>query len=313
MGSQMKNIAKTFLFRCLSLPARMRLARSLLHNVTTSASKDDAQLLEQSFASVDVLQVLLEDRIRQIRFSGRIVAGAAAGGRPSFQTYLMEDQPPWKQKTGPFVDAISMPGMISDEEAQYYEYVGSLYQGQGEAIELGPWLGKSTRHIIRGLDRNPRFVGRQLNVFDDFVWRSSWMDRHIAADEQLPNHSDFRPLFEKYVRSIRQRLDVTQGKIVDDDGNQNLPQIGWRAAPIEIMYIDCGRTSQVNEAWYRIFSPSLIPDTSLLIMQDWRTHRERPRLAYNETHWFTAAHPELEIVHEVKDGGIATFLYRGKQ
>jgi len=89
---------------------------------------------------------------------------------------------------------------------------------------------------------------------------------------------------------------VTRGKIADYDGNQKLPQIEWSGAPIEIIYVDCGRTSQVNEAWYRVFSPSLIPDISLLIMQDWRTHRERPRLSYNETYWFTAAHPELEIV-----------------
>ena len=309
----MKNIAKTLLFQSLSLRTQMRLARALLHNVTTSASKDDAQLLEQSFASVDFLQVLLEDRIRQIRFSGRIVAdGADSGGRPPLQTCLMEDHSQWKELIDLAVDAITTPGMISDEEAQYYEYIGGLYQGNGEAIELGPWLGKSTRHIIRGLDKNPKFRGRQLNVFDDFVWRSSWMNRHIAADERLPNHSDFRHLFEKYVGNIRQRLNVTQGKLVDYDGNETLPQIDWSGAPIEIMYIDCGRTFQANEAWYRIFSSGLIPGMSLLIMQDWRTHRERPRLAYNETHWFTAAHPELEIVHEVKDGGIATFLYRGK-
>ena len=224
----------------------------------------------------------------------------------------MEDHSQWKDEIDLAADAITMPGMISDEEAQYYEYIGGLYQGHGEAIELGPWLGKSTRHIIRGLDKNPKFIGRQLHVFDDFVWRSNWMNRHIADDEQLPNHSDFRHLFEKYVGNIRQRLNVTQGKIVDYEGNENLPQIDWSGAPIEIMYIDCGRTFEVNEAWYRIFSPGLVPDMSLLIMQDWRTHRERPRLAYNETHWFTAAHPELEIVHEVKDGGIATFLYRGK-
>ena len=309
----MKNIVKTILFQSLSLPAQMRLARALLHNVTTSASKDDAQLLEQLFASVDSQHVLLEDRIRQVRFSGRRVEnGAVSAGRPPLQTCLMEDRSPWQEQADLLVDPIAMRGMISDEEARYYEYIGGLYQGSGEAIELGPWLGKSTRHIIRGLDRNPKFLGRQLHVFDDFVWRSGWMNRHIADGEQLPNHSDFRHLFEKYVRDIRQRLDVNQGKIVDYDGNKNLPQIDWNGAPIEIMYIDCGRTLQVNEAWYRIFSPGLIPGVSLLIMQDWRTHRERPRLSYNETYWFTAARPELEIVHEVKDGGIATFLYRGK-
>ena len=38
-----------------------------------------------------------------------------------------------------------MPGMITDEEAQYYEWIGTFYQRAGAAIELGPWLGKSTK------------------------------------------------------------------------------------------------------------------------------------------------------------------------
>lgn len=309
----MKKLAKTAWFRSLSLRTQVRLAHALLNNVTASASRHDAHLLEGLFATVDFQQVLLEDRIRQIKFSGRVIAdGAASEGRPPLQTCLMEDPSPWTQQAR-ISDATAIPGMISEEEGQYYEYIGRLYRGLGEAIELGPWLGKSTRHIIRGLDKNPEFLGRQLHVFDDFVWRSSWMNRHIGDREQLPNHADFRHLFEKYAHGIRQRLAVTRGKIVDYDGNQELAQISWSGAPIEIMYIDCGRTLQVNEAWYRIFSPGLIPDISLLIMQDWRTHRERPRLSYNETYWFTAAHPELEIVHEVKDGGIATFLYRGKR
>lgn len=308
----MKKLAKAALFRSLSLRTKARLVHALLNNVTNSAAGDDAHLLDWLFAAVDQQLVLLEDRIRQIRFSGRLVPDRAdSGGEPPFRTYLMEDQSPWMQRTEQF-QTIGMPGMISEEEARYYEYIGGLYRGHGEAIELGPWLGKSTRHIIRGLDKNPAFHGRQLHVFDDFVWRSSWMNRHIDDREQLQNHADFRPLFEKYVEDIRGRLAVTQGKIVDYDGNQKFPQIEWSGAPIEIMYIDCGRTMQVNEAWYRIFSAGLIPDLSMIIMQDWRTHRERPRLSYNETWWFTAAHPELEIVHEVKDGGIATFLYRGK-
>ena len=63
-----------------------------------------------------------------------------------------EDPSPWTQQAR-ISDAIAKPGMISEEEGQYYEYIGGFYRGHGEAIELGPWLGKSTRHIIRGLDR----------------------------------------------------------------------------------------------------------------------------------------------------------------
>lgn len=309
----MKTFAKTALFRSLPLRTQARLARAVLSGVAASASKQDLDLLEGLFAAVDVQQVTLEDRIRHLGLSGRVIAdGIASGGRLPLRTCLMEDHSPWTDQARSF-DPIAMPGMISEEEARYYEYLGELYLGKGEAIELGPWLGKSTRHIIRGLDRNPKFVPRRLHVFDDFVWRASWMDPYVGSSERLPNHADFRHLFETYVAPVRERLNVTQGKIVDYDGNAARSQIGWSGASIEIMYVDCGLTRLVNEAWYRILSPCLIPNVSLLVMQDWRTHRERPRLSYNETYWFTGAHPELEIIHEVKDGGIATFLYRGKR
>src|SRR5262249_15802321 len=125
------------------------------------------------------------------------------------------------------------------------------------------------------------------------------------------NHGNFQPLFEKYVQDIRSRLVVTRGRIVEHDGNEAIPHIQWDSGPVEMMYVDCGRTVQVNDGWLDIFSPSFIPDATLLIMQDWRLHRERPRRFYNQTDWFTASHPELQLVHEVQDGGLATFLYRG--
>src|SRR5438132_13551244 len=112
-----------------------------------------------------------------------------------------------------------MPGMITDDETKYYEYIGTLYEGHGEAIELGPWLGKSTRHIIRGLRKNVYFANKTLHVFDDFVWRSSWMDPHIPQDLRLPNHADFRSLFEKFVQDILLDLTVNCARIADYDGN----------------------------------------------------------------------------------------------
>lgn len=221
----------------------------------------------------------------------------------------MDAVAPWQSMV---VDPVSTPGMILEEETRYYEYVGGLYEGRGEAIEIGPWLGKSTHHILRGLSRNAKFAKRQLYVFDDFIWRSDWMDQYVELAERLPNHANFQHLFESHTREIQPRLKVTKGKLVNYEGNEEVPPIHWHGAPIEIMYIDCGRYSLVNEAWYRTFSPAFIPNLSLIVMQDWRTHRDRPRCYYNETLWFTEAHPELKLIHEVNNGGIAAFLYCGR-
>jgi hypothetical protein len=48
-------------------------------------------------------------------------------------------------------------------------------------------------------------------------------------------------------------------------------------------------------------------------MQDWRLWREIPEKWFNQTKQFTDSKSHLmEEIHEVSDGGIATFLYKGK-
>jgi hypothetical protein len=290
---------KTALLAPINLGIQNRIARLLMRNV--AESQTDVAFLENMSSELDSIQLGIDDRIRKRSLSGRWVTRSSM----KMRTYLMEDEAPWQYRpAGP----IEIPGMISDEEARYYEYIAQLYEGRGEVVELGPWLGKSTHHIIRGLKRNPHF--KKLHVFDDFIWRSSWMDRHSENISCPQNHASFRQLFDQRATDISEFLDVNQGKLSDHDGNESLPLIRWSGGPIEIMYIDCGRTYCANAGWFDIFSPSLLPGVSLLIMQDWRTHRERPRLSYNETLWFTKAHPELELVHEVQNGGLATFIYQ---
>jgi len=301
-----KKVAKAIFSKLPGLRVQTSIIDALQHNVTESATDRDLDLLEQLFASIETRQVHLEDRIRKIKLSR---LGHIQRGETPIQVSIMDAVAPWQSMV---VDPVSTPGMILEEETRYYEYVGGLYEGRGEAIEVGPWLGKSTQHIMRGLSRNAKFANRQLHVFDDFTWRSEWMDQYVELAERLPNHANFQHLFESHTREIRPRLKVTKGKLVNYDGNDELPPIDWHGAPIEIMYIDCGRHLLVNEAWYRIFSPAFIPNFSLIVMQDWRTHRDRPRCFYNETLCFTEAHPELRLVHEVSNGGIAAFLYCGR-
>jgi len=207
-------------------------------------------------------------------------------------------------------ERLSSPGMISAEEAQYYEYIGSFYEGLGRAVELGSWLGASTHHIVRGLRTNPKFAAEKLHVFDDFTWRTSWMDQHVSNDERLPNHSSFLHLFEQYTNDIQDSISVYRVKITDYDGNEELPLLSWDDGLIELLYVDCGRTFEANQAWYKLLRSSFIPNRTLIMMQDWRLHRELPRKSYNQTLLFTESKgSELRQIHEVTDGGLSTFLF----
>jgi hypothetical protein len=217
------------------------------------------------------------------------------------------ERPPWAWAAPSPCD---VPGMLSDEERRYYEYVGRFYSGAGAAVELGAWLGCSTFHLIAGLGRNPRFAGRRLAVFDAFVWHAYMEDYHHGG---LAPGDSFRPLFERFTAALAPSLRVEAVRFADEPANRHLPALAWRDGPIELCVVDCGRTYDVNDAWYRALGPHFIPDRTLVVMQDWGTHRELPERWYNQTKQFTDSRgEELELVHELAFGTAATFLFRGR-
>lgn len=289
-------------------PAAARELRRILSEVEQGA--DTAPKLQQVVADLESTLLRLEDRARALSAmqasTPRILA---YDHREPLQTYVQAAATPWDSLAP---RPLHVPGMISDEERRYYEYIGRFYRGHGAAIELGPWLGASTHHIVAGLRTNPRFTNRPLIVVDDFVWRTSWMNKHVSPKEQLPNHTNFRHLFQKYTEAIQPYLDVRRLRIADYDGNEGIPSLSWDEGPIEMLFVDCGRTVAANEGWYKVLAPHLT-ENALIVMQDWRLHRERPRKWFNQTDLFTESKGDaLQLIHELRDGGVATFLFRKK-
>src|SRR6185295_10369511 len=82
-------------------------------------------------------------------------------GRDRLAVNIMEEASPW---LGVEVGDVDIRGMISQEEKQYYSYLPRFFSGQGEVVELGPWLGASTHYIVEGLKTNPSFKGKKLAV-----------------------------------------------------------------------------------------------------------------------------------------------------
>jgi hypothetical protein len=204
--------------------------------------------------------------------------------------------------------------MISDAEKKYYLYITQFFTGCGAIVELGPWLGLSTKILVDGLSNNPNFSDRKIYVFDDFTWRASWMDKWfpIEKDEKPVNHGSFEYLFRKNLESLSNKLIVKRRKIVNYEGNEALREIGWEEGLIELIVVDCGRPFEVNEAWWKVFSPFFIKDRTLVIMQDWQNHKSVPEQHWENTKLFTdKKEGALELVHEVLGGGLAMFIYRG--
>lgn len=247
--------------------------------------------------------------------SASLPAVLSIEGSEKLEKSILGRNASWQGQTVP---PCTIPGAISDEEKQYYVYMGRFYSGQGKVIELGPWLGCSTCHIVAGLRTNPRFQDQKLYVFDDFIWRSLWMDAAYrtaqkAGAQQQRHGESFRSTFDRYTEEFAQFLVVEARRFSLEAGNKGVPPLVWEHGPIELCYVDCGRTYEVNQAWYDILRDSFIPDKTLLILQDWQTHKEVPVAAYNQMKAFTDSKgAELELVHELRSGSVGTFLYRGR-
>lgn len=271
----------------------------------------DLQKLQQRRNVIHRLRVAIDDRMRWLEGAAKADFQRDAGGKPQLMPVsIMRRDAPWRAVPPPRHD---VPGMITDEESQYYVWLGSHFLGLGEVVELGPWLGKSTLSIVDGLVKSGRFEGRKLNVFEDFIWRSSFMNNYVPPSKHRADGENFLPLFEEMTAARREWISAKACAIQRQSWNAHLPLLSWDGGPVEMMFIDCGKAFLENEAWFRAFSPAFIPGVTLLVMQDWRSHRKVPRQRYAHTWQFTESKAgAFELVHETLDGDVATFLWRGE-
>lgn len=291
-----------------ALEADLKEQRELLARLPKfEFSTEQIERLESARAS---LSVMMKDYLRRCGASLLPQPSIVSGDGTPLGIHVMEASPPW---IGVETEPRTVPGMITAEEAKYYKWLARFYAGAGRVVELGPWLGSSTLSIVEGLRDNPAFEGETLLVFDDFVWRSSWMDPYVAPKDRVANHGDFRHLFDRHTAPIASSLSVEQSRFAIYDGNERVAPLVWHRGAIEMLFVDCGRTIEANEGWYSALSPHFIPDKTIIVMQDWRLHREVPVRWYNQTDLFTGSkEQQLQMVHELCDGGVATFIFRGK-
>src|SRR5262245_44725765 len=67
-----------------------------------------------------------------------------------------------------------LPGMTSWAERRYFQaYARDDFEGRGELVDLGCWLGATTVALASGLagNRRRRTARRRVHAFDSFVWR----------------------------------------------------------------------------------------------------------------------------------------------
>jgi hypothetical protein len=219
------------------------------------------------------------------------------------ERHILCETAPWESVSV----ELDIPHMLTMEDARYISWIARKLPAGASVLELGPWLGMSTNLFVRNFLHPTDFT-----VVDDFIWRNDWM----AASYQnsaLSDGDSFLPLFQRLNANILEKINVQESVIEKLNDNSHLPLFMPQNGRYLLCFIDCGRTYSLNESWWNRLKQNLIPGSSLLILQDFNTHKEVPKRWYNQIKDFVdSKEDELDQLHELKFGGIASFVYIGK-
>jgi hypothetical protein len=176
-----------------------------------------------------------------------------------------------------------LPTMISEEERRYLHWLGkSFWTGQGNLVEIGPWLGGSTYCLASGMAENPAKAGiHKLFVYDSFEWRP-----FMAARAKLPLEpgASFQPYFEQNVQAYRDLI-VAERRVLPDDAIPHDPVVvgvrhvapnpgdvlRWESSrPIEVLFVDGAKSWDGLLHLLKETHGSLVAGRSLIVCQDYK-------------------------------------------
>ena len=156
-------------------------------------------------------------------------------------------------------------GMTSKTEQDYFaEYGAKIYSGKGEIVDLGCWLGSTTIPLVKGLLKNPAFTEskRKVYAYDLFVW-FDWMNTSAigtSLEGKYREGDNFVEEFKQRTKEFARYIEIREG---------DLKQIGWTGENIEFLLIDVMKNWDLANAIVRDFYPSLVPNESLILHQDY--------------------------------------------
>jgi predicted O-methyltransferase YrrM len=209
--------------------------------------------------------------------------------------HLLDKQKPWRSYDLPPRHVV--PTMLSELELQLLRWSTHHYfQGEGEIIDAGSFLGGSTVAMAEGLSLNPIRSQQPIRIhsFDRFTLKPEELTRsYITPYKQITQAGNFRAAYEENIRPVQDLVEVEEG---------DLGLYHWDGRPIELLFVDVAKTALLNEHLLREFFTCLIPGKSLLIHQDF---------LWCETPWIPLSMYFLRDYFEILDDmAHGTRLYR---
>jgi hypothetical protein len=167
--------------------------------------------------------------------------------------------------------------MTTQEEQDYCRrYVQTQYTGEGEILELGPWLGSLTIPMATGLLRREYPIPhRKIHTVDTFIWQE-WMNKH--ADGML---YEFK-VGELFLKEFIERIGWLAPLVVIY--RMELEKLLWDKK-IEFLCIDAMKSRELADAILAKYYTYLIPDVSVVFHQDFK---------YSGCPWIPEIHSKLK-------------------
>jgi hypothetical protein len=186
-------------------------------------------------------------------------------------------------------DLPDIPGMITPNERNYlYWLVSQTYLGEGEIVEIGSWMGKSTVSLAAGL-RDSAMKGH-VYAFDRFVWHEN---DNIKTSLNIKHGSDFKHIFEQNTHLLNDYIKATKSE---------LSEVKWNNKNIEILFLDGPKRLKQIKQVLKIFGPHLIPNLSIIVMQDFGNYP-----SYDLSVICSSLREYIQVVHAVPNSSTVSF------
>ncbi|MEM9062247.1 MAG: class I SAM-dependent methyltransferase [Pseudomonadota bacterium] len=171
-------------------------------------------------------------------------------------------------------DALAVPTMLSDEESALLYWLTHEYAtGDGAIVDLGCFVGGSTARLAAGV----RDAGREtlVHAYDRFTIRAEQKKRYLypAGIRPFPGESMIGAVKE-LLRGWQDIIRLHPGEITEKE---------WDGGPIEVLFIDAGKTPAAADWIAAQYMPKLIAGRSVVVQQDYQ-HWRQPWLAA-QMHW----------------------------
>jgi hypothetical protein len=170
---------------------------------------------------------------------------------------------PWSTDSETLAFTPEAPTMLAPYEAQMLRWLTARgYQGRGDVVDLGCFLGGSSCSFGNGLSANPAaasFKRPALHVFDMFVCPNEPYSMGLIGSTKQPGESVL-DLFEKFTKPYAEWIRTYPGDLLEQR---------YTGRDVELLFVDIAKTHDLNDFVIREFFARTVGAGTMVVHQDY--------------------------------------------